>query len=166
MTTTSQASLVPTPFATQFDQRPLSAMIADDDLHRDHFPKTARAQAETREPESSKSSPRRSILFFRESGVLVHIDEIRWLKSRRNYVEIRIGGRAYQVRGPLKSILDRLDSDCFVQVHRSYVVQLSRVAQIRSAPPTGKLTMDDGTSVPISRGYRDRLFEILLDQSA
>jgi len=136
-------------------------------VHEADDPPAPSAPARVPVHEEPSERTRRSILFFRERGLLVQIDEIRWLRSHRNYVEIRLDqGRSYHVRGPLQKILERLDPEHFVRVHRTCAIQLSKVAQILAAPPGGLVQMDDGSKVPFSRTYRGDLYEILRDTSA
>ena len=50
----------------------------------------------------------------------------------------------------------RLDPNCFIRVHRSAIVNLQHVKEIRTDSQEGEsfVLMQDGQKVPMSRGYR------------
>lgn len=52
-------------------------------------------------------------------------NEILFLKSDNNYVEIQTKSNKYVVRNSLKNILKDLDPDRFIQPHRSYLVNVT-----------------------------------------
>ena len=58
----------------------------------------------------------------------------------------------------MTTIQERLDPQCFVRVHRSYIVNLDFLVQIEPLD-TGdaRLLLKDGTHVPCSRRYRQAL---------
>jgi two-component system LytT family response regulator len=90
--------------------------------------------------------------------IFVDVRTIDWLDAADNYVRLHVGGREYLARDTLASLETQLDPDCFVRVHRSAMVQLDRVAEIRSQSHGDAVArLRDGTDVAVSRTYRDRL---------
>jgi len=90
--------------------------------------------------------------------IFVDVRAIDWLDSADNYVRLHARGREYLARETLASLETQLDPDRFVRVHRSAIVQLDRVAELRSqshGDAVARLT--DGTEIAVSRTYRDRL---------
>ena len=92
--------------------------------------------------------------------IFVNAADIVWVKSASNYVEVMAGGAPHLARATLASV-ERQLSDAGAQairVHRSWIVNAD---QIVKTEPTGegdvKIEMKDGTIVPGSRRYRDRL---------
>jgi DNA-binding LytR/AlgR family response regulator len=58
----------------------------------------------------------------------------------------------------LSEFLGQLDPARFAQVHRSWAVNLDRVAEIEPLDSgDARLRMRDGSQVPCSRRYRDAL---------
>jgi two-component system LytT family response regulator len=57
----------------------------------------------------------------------------------------------------------RLDPNCFIRVHRSAIVNLQHVKEIRTDSQEGEsfVLMHDGQKVPMSRGYRARISQLL-----
>jgi hypothetical protein len=89
---------------------------------------------------------------------LIQAGEIDWLQAQGNYVGLRVNGHDYLLRSTLADFLEQLDPARFTRVHRSWAVNLDRVAEIE--PLDGgdaRLRMKDGGTVPCSRRYRDAL---------
>ena len=57
----------------------------------------------------------------------------------------------------------RLDPESFIRVHRSTIVNLRYVKEIRKVGPEGEsfVLMYDGQRLPVSRGYRTRITQML-----
>jgi two-component system LytT family response regulator len=89
---------------------------------------------------------------------MVRTEEIDWIGSADNYVEVHIGGESHLLRDTLQSVEMRLDPSCFSRIHRGSIVNLDRVASIR-AQASGQLeaVLRDGTVLPVGRAYRDGL---------
>ena len=60
-------------------------------------------------------------------AVLTH-DEIDYIEASRNYVEIHAGGKAYLIRDTFANIEKMLAEGFFARCHRSYIVNLNKVA--------------------------------------
>ena len=93
-------------------------------------------------------------------SIFVNAADIVWVKSASNYVEVRANGATHLARATLAAI-ERQLSDAGVgaaRVHRSWVVNTDHVRKI---DPTGEgdvtIEMNDGSRIPGSRRYRDRL---------
>lgn len=87
--------------------------------------------------------------------VRVSLQRIDWVRAEAEYVRIVVGAASYLHREPLSDFLTRLDQAEFIRVHRSLIVNRHRVAAVRRNP-TGsyRLTMEDGTDLPVGRSYR------------
>ena len=89
---------------------------------------------------------------------LIQAGDIEWLQAEGNYVGLHVNGHDYLLRSTLADFLQQLDPARFARVHRSYAVNLDRVAEIE--PTDGgdaRQKMKDGSQVPCSRRYRDAL---------
>jgi two-component system LytT family response regulator len=90
--------------------------------------------------------------------IVVNVDDIDWLGTASNYVELHVQGHEYLLRAALSDLEEKLDPLRFVRIHRSTVVNLERVVDIR---PTWqgdfKVRLSNGTELRLSRVYRDRL---------
>lgn len=131
-----------------------------------------RAQGEARvldapEPPAGESTtpspaaparPERFLVRKLRKEFLIAAADIEWLQAQGNYVGLHVSGHDYLLRSTLNDFLAQLDPAKFARVHRSWAVNLDRVAEIE--PLDGgdsRLKMKDGTQVPCSRRYRDAL---------
>lgn len=82
---------------------------------------------------------------------LLDIGAVRWIQADDYYAAVHADGRRYLVRESLASLAHRLDPALFVRVHRSAIVNLAHVRQVRARERGGVVVLDDGTRVPVSR---------------
>ncbi|BDX04891.1 LytR/AlgR family response regulator transcription factor [Planctobacterium marinum] len=122
-----------------------------------------RAQGEasvpgTSDDDSQQSTPAiKQHLLVKKLGkeFLVKIEDIEWLEACGNYVNLHVAGRAYPYRGTMKSLEEQLDSDKFLRVHRSYMVNYNQVQSIEPLESgDAKIQLHQGQELPFSRRYR------------
>jgi hypothetical protein len=93
---------------------------------------------------------------------LVRIDEIDWIESSGNYVNLHVGDRVFPLRETMTRIDERLLPLGFQRVHRSAIVNLDRVAEIVAFDTgDGEARLQTDTRVPVSRRFRQELRERL-----
>jgi hypothetical protein len=93
---------------------------------------------------------------------LVRIDEIDWIESSGNYVNLHVGSRVYPLRETMTRIDERLIPLGFQRVHRSAVVNLERISEIIAFDSgDGQAKLQTDALVPVSRRYRQELRERL-----
>ncbi|TFZ01836.1 LytTR family DNA-binding domain-containing protein [Ramlibacter humi] len=113
-----------------------------------------------RPPEPSPARPERFLVRKLRKEFLVAAADIDWLQAQGNYVGLRVNGHDYLLRSTLADFLEQLDPAHFARVHRSWAVNLDRVAEIEPLEAgDARLKMKDGGFVPCSRRYRDALAE-------
>ena len=82
--------------------------------------------------------------------------DIRWLEAERDYVRVHMNGHTHLVNAMLGELEKALDGQPFLRVHRSAIVQTSKVRAIsRGRFSTPVLELDDGHLLPVGRKYRD-----------
>ena len=115
----------------------------------------ARARDRVRSNDVLKRAER---LVFSTGGVdlIVEPDEITWIEADDYYAVVHALGRRHLIRESLTSLDARLDRNRFVRVHRSAIVNLAHVREIRS-PASGEpaIVLRDGSALPISRRRRE-----------
>ncbi len=95
---------------------------------------------------------------------LIPVDEIRWLKAAGNYVRLHMGEEMTLHRETLAQLHRRLDPKLFLRVHRSHVVNLSYVRELRpGGHGDAQLFMANGTKLRVARGYRSGIEQALKD---
>jgi len=103
-------------------------------------------------------------LLIREQGrlVVVRLTEVDWIEGAGNYVRLHVGARSFLYRQTLAQLEARLDAARFTRIHRSTIVNLERIAELR---PTISGSYDvlllGGERLTLSRGHRRRALELV-----
>jgi len=63
--------------------------------------------------------------------IFVSIERLDWVDSDRNYLQVHAGAEVYTIRGTMESLAQQLDSDQFVRINRSQLVNLDRVKEMQ-----------------------------------
>jgi two-component system LytT family response regulator len=116
--------------------------------------RTAGSSPEPAQPE------RRDRLVIKSSGRIYFVRtlDIDWCEAAGNYVRLHVGAQTHLVRGTMGYIEAQLDPKQFVRVHRSTIVNVDRIQELRSSF-NGEyiILLHDKTRLTLSRGYRDGL---------
>ncbi|WP_144097019.1 LytR/AlgR family response regulator transcription factor [Croceicoccus sediminis] len=86
----------------------------------------------------------------------VDVDTIEHIEAAGDYMVISTGENSLVLRETMKDLERRLDPRAFQRVHRSTIVNLNQVRQVK--PHTNGecfLVLDSGAEVKVSRSYRD-----------
>jgi DNA-binding LytR/AlgR family response regulator len=65
---------------------------------------------------------------------LIPVDEVHYLRSDEKYTLVAWSGGDALIRRPIRELIEELDPDRFVQIHRSTIVNLRCVAQVIRGP--------------------------------
>jgi two-component system, LytTR family, response regulator len=95
--------------------------------------------------------------------VFLSVDAIQYLQAEGNYVRIVSQGQSYLLRGTISDFDRKLDPTHFVRVHRSSIINLREVREMKTGSEEGGyvLTMSDGEQVKVGRAFRSRLTELV-----
>ena len=99
-------------------------------------------------------------LLVRQDGrmLFVKVAEIDWIEADRNYVRLHAGEAVHTIRERISVLGDSLDPRLFARIHRSTVVNLTRVRDLQPwFSGDAIVIMHDGTRLRLSRHYRDRV---------
>jgi two-component system, LytTR family, response regulator len=100
-----------------------------------------------------------------KDGTRVHIIPIAQLdyaEAQDDYVALHTAGKAYLKQQTISSLESSLDPARFVRVHRSYIVNLERVAKIEPYTKDTRIAiLNDGSKAPVSRAGYLRLKELM-----
>lgn len=90
-----------------------------------------------------------------ERAFFLPVDEIQRVSAAGNYVEVYAGGKVHLVRDSLTSFINQLDPAEFLRVHRSHVVRVSFIAELRPLfHGDYELVLRDGQTLALSRRYK------------
>jgi two-component system LytT family response regulator len=126
----------------------LSAATPIEDLVRDARPRTG---------------PLERVLI--RDGVNVHVlpvDKIDFVEAQDDYVAFTVEGKQYLKDQTLATVESSLDPARFVRVHRSYLLNIERIARVELYAKDSRIAiLRDGTKLPVSRAGYARLGKLL-----
>ena len=95
--------------------------------------------------------------------VFVAVDDVQYLQAEGNYVRIVSQGQTFLLRGTISDFDRKLDPTIFVRVHRSSIINLREVREMKTGSEEGGyvLTMSDGEQIKVGRAFRSRLTELV-----
>jgi two-component system LytT family response regulator len=111
----------------------------------------------------SDAGPAARIVFKSRGRILfLPVADIRWVGAEENYVRLCTGPETHLLRETMSHLESRLDSQAFLRVHRSFIVNLNYVKEVRTEQDgESVVVMTDGQKVAMSRAYRSRITEWL-----
>jgi len=100
-----------------------------------------------------------------KDGAEVHVIPVArldWLEAQDDYVALHVEGRTYLKTQALADLFAGLDPARFVRIHRSYVINLDRLARlVLEAKDQRVVVLKDGKTLPVSRAGHARLRELM-----
>ena len=122
------------------------------------FAPEAAEQMAAEEPEVSSSTRFEKLINIKDRGQIfrVDVDTIERIDAAGDYMCIYTGDNSLILRETMKDLEKRLDPRVFQRVHRSTIVNLGLVREIK--PHTNGecfLVLESGAQVKVSRSYRD-----------
>jgi len=130
-------------------------------LMQDLRPALEAAEGGQRRPDTQEAvptAPNRIVIRDRDRVLFVDVADIDWIGADGDYVRIHTGGKSHLVRDTMAAMEQRLDAASFVRIHRSAIVNVSRIRELR--PYSSReyaVILNNGTRLRLSRRYRDRL---------
>jgi DNA-binding LytR/AlgR family response regulator len=97
-------------------------------------------------------------VYFDKAFHKININDIEYLKSEVDYVQIFGTHKKYLILDSLNHWETKLKDFQFVRVHRSYIVNLKKVHKIE-----GKIIHLNKITIPIGEKYKKSLFELIKD---
>ena len=97
-------------------------------------------------------------IFIKSNSSLVRLnyDDILWVEALENYVVVNTFTDKYTIHFTMKAIEDKMPSNRFTRIHRSYVVNLKKIEMIEDNSVV--ISTDGGfKSIPIGKSYREKL---------
>ena len=100
-----------------------------------------------------------------ERAFFVPVRDIDRVAAAGNYVEVHAAGKVHLIRESLTSFIAPLDATEFLRVHRSHVVRLGFIAELRPMfHGDYELVLRDGQTLPLSRRYKALLPEAIRER--
>lgn len=95
---------------------------------------------------------------------LVTIADIAYVEAQGDYARLHTGEGSHLVRIPLSTLEERWQPHGFVRIHRSHLVALHRIEELR-LDGGGMSVRIGGAELPVSRRHTSRLRELLVRQA-
>ncbi len=99
-------------------------------------------------------------IFIKNNSSLVRVkyDDILWIEALENYVVVNTFNDKFTIHFTMKAISDRMPTDKFVRVHRSFIVNVSKIKLIEDNSVIIK--SETGSKIiPIGKSYKDKLMD-------
>jgi two-component system LytT family response regulator len=113
-------------------------------------------------PQATQGSPAQMTIRTSDGILLLALEQVEWIEARGDYVRIHSCDRVELLREPIGRVAERLDPARFVRIHRSAIVNLDRVREIkRSRAGDCTVVLHSGVRCKLSRSGRERLGRIL-----
>ena len=61
----------------------------------------------------------------------LHLPDILYLEAMKDYTRIILAGKQYLVLAPFINMLGKMTAEKFVRIHRSYIVNLDKITEVR-----------------------------------
>ena len=121
----------------------------------DRFQKSA-LKAQERFPTNETSA--NSYFFVKSSGQQhkINFDEILYIESIKDYVNIKTDNQEYIVLDTLKSLENQLPEN-FARVHKSFIINLDKIEKI----DVRNVFLNSGKEIPIGETYKSEFFQKL-----
>lgn len=139
--------------ATDYLMKPVSAERLRDTLDR-----VRQASLMHTAPVPAVSDVKRLPLQIGQRTHLVSTDQIDLVLAQGNYLEIHAAGATYMIRSTLTEFHANLEAERFVRLHRSAIVRIGAIREIR---PVGsgrfRIALQGGQQLHSGRHFRDRV---------
>lgn len=123
------------------------------------FNRFLKAVNKLKSPElAQRQVPERQSMFFNvnKKNVKIYLDEILYIESLKEYVRIVTHGKSIVTKFQLGQIENLLSHQDFIRIHRSFIVSKQKIDAY-----TATDVEINGKLIPIGRGFKEDLMEIL-----
>ncbi|SNY58370.1 LytR/AlgR family response regulator transcription factor [Paractinoplanes atraurantiacus] len=86
---------------------------------------------------------------------------VRWVEAQGDYARLHTSDASHLVRVSLATLAERWADAGFVRIHRSFLVQIRLIAELRLTP-SGYVVNVDGVELPVSRRHTRELKDRLI----
>lgn len=129
---------------------------------REQLVKGEPAQIASPKQQSEEQYTTRMVFKSRGRILFLSVDDIRWIEAQENYVRICTGKDSHLLRETIGSMESRLDPNSFLRVHRSAIVNLHYVKEVKNeSDGDATVVLKSGEQVPMSRSYRAKIQKTL-----
>jgi len=120
---------------------------------------------DTPQPQSRPQHLTRLVVRTGEEVLVVRAEDVDWIESADNYVQLHVGRDTHLLRESLSRLESRLDPRMFLRIHRRTIVNIDRIDRLRPYfHGTFEVVLQGGTRLTSGRLYRGNV-QALLDNT-
>jgi len=94
--------------------------------------------------------------------IIVPVDEVDWIEAEGDYVKLHSPGKVHLHRERMSSLEKNLDPSVFIRIHRSTIVKIARIRELRPLVNGDHLVvLHTGEQLSLSRTMREKVFAVL-----
>jgi two-component system, LytTR family, response regulator len=98
----------------------------------------------------------------RDRMVFVPVDDIDYIEAAGNYLRLHAGAESHLIRDRIGELEAKLDPELFVRIHRSTIVNITRVREMHPMFNGDQLlVLKNGARLTVSRTFRVKVLEVL-----
>lgn len=124
----------------------------------------ARAYFESVNPDKTKEEKTKEFLFIKADYKInkISFEDIVYIEGMREYVRIHlVNGKSLMPLYSMKVLEEQLPSEMFMRVHRSYIVNLGKVATVQN----NRIIFEGKVYIPVSELYNEQFYNWLSSHS-
>ena len=111
---------------------------------------------------TANASPARIVFKSRGRILFLPISEIRWIAAEENYVRICTANESHLLRETMTAMESKLDAQMFMRVHRSAIVNLKYVKEVRRETSGDfSVLLSNGQKVAMSRSHHSNIDSLI-----
>jgi two-component system, LytTR family, response regulator len=108
------------------------------------------------------AAPGRLLLHNRRKDILLDLNKIEWIEAENYYTRLHLSDHSHLMRESIKKLEIKLDPRRFVRVHRSAIVNIAQVQEIRrDSKRDSSLLLRSGRRIRISKLGGEKLLAAL-----
>lgn len=108
--------------------------------------------------ESNINSTATDHIFIKTDGKLIRLNnsDILFIESMGDYVKFVSADKKYITHNTIKNLEEKVNKQCFMKTHRSYIINVHKIDDIRE-----NLLFIKGNEIPISKAHRSEVLKRL-----
>jgi len=111
---------------------------------------------------SARHTPDRIVVRSAGRVCFVKTSDVDWIQASGDYVTLHTGKKEWLLRETLTELERQLSGKGFIRIHRSTIVNLDRVTELRPADNGEyQVILNNGAELKLTRNYRDALDRFL-----
>ena len=143
-------------FIVDYLVKPLSLPRLKKALNKVAESKSVKPKVTENSSESNVSSDKELFINIDRRLIKINISSIKLIQAKGDYILLKTDSQNYTVHSTLKKIVDKLPTNQFLKVHRSYVINTSKIIDIED-----NSVLIDRDVIPVSRSNRPELMRRL-----